>query len=134
MQRAARRALGKYTSVMASTSPIRQEIPAGYTVHRESTTEILVPAGQGVFINPIQEFNRDISIAAIGAWSAIFDCEKRAAWDKKQSQILARPAKKRKLELNAEESPAIQLDHTDEVIARWLPRERSCLTVSKFHF
>lgn len=53
----------------------------GFTSHQESTTTILIPTSANstetpeVFINPVQEYNRDLSIAAIRAWSSIRDDE-----------------------------------------------------------
>jgi len=73
---------------MQTTSITGKAIPAGFTVHREATAEVLVESSnpKAVFVNPIQEFNRDLSIAAIRAWSDITDDEKRVAWEKKQSK------------------------------------------------
>ena len=73
--------------------------PAGYKVHRESTTEILVKSeSKEVFINPIQEFNRDLSVLALGAWSSIFAQEKQKILDKKRAGRQERASKKRKLD------------------------------------
>ncbi|KAH9822413.1 tRNA methyltransferase [Melampsora americana] len=55
----------------------------GFTSHQESTTTILIPTSAStnstetseVFINPVQEYNRDLSIAAIRAWSSLRDDE-----------------------------------------------------------
>lgn len=54
----------------------------GFKSHQESSTTILIPnsaTGESgtpeVFINPVQEYNRDLSIAAIRAWSKIRDEE-----------------------------------------------------------
>ncbi|KAL7009826.1 RNA methyltransferase tRNA(m5U54)methyltransferase [Cystobasidiomycetes sp. EMM_F5] len=92
--------------------------PAGYRVHVEGRAGILVPDGsstsipdkdkhQNVFVNPIQEFNRDVSIAAIRAWSEMVDAVKREQWEQKQAARKSRPdsehasskpSKKRRLE------------------------------------
>lgn len=47
---------------------------------------LLLGAGERkqVFINPIQEFNRDVSVVAIRAWSEIFDAEKAEQWERKR--------------------------------------------------
>ena len=45
---------------------------------------------KNVFVNPIQEFNRDISIVAIRTWSEVFAKEKADAWERKQSRRAAK--------------------------------------------
>jgi tRNA (guanine26-N2/guanine27-N2)-dimethyltransferase len=44
-------------------------IPAGYKAHTESSTTILVPEANTAFLNPVQQYNRDLSIAVIRAWN-----------------------------------------------------------------
>ncbi|PVV02733.1 hypothetical protein BB560_002802 [Smittium megazygosporum] len=48
-----------------------------YVKITEGKATILIPEGNEVFYNPIQEFNRDMSIAAINTWRAIYAEEKR---------------------------------------------------------
>lgn len=43
----------------------------------EGKASILFPKGNKVFYNPIQQFNRDISILGIRAWSQLFESERR---------------------------------------------------------
>lgn len=43
----------------------------------EGKATILFPKGNKVFYNPIQQFNRDISILGIRAWSKIFESESK---------------------------------------------------------
>ncbi|KAI8918610.1 N2,N2-dimethylguanosine tRNA methyltransferase [Powellomyces hirtus] len=50
--------------------------PDGVIYITEGKARIKFPAGNEVFYNPVQEFNRDMSIAAITAWSKIFLKEK----------------------------------------------------------
>lgn len=83
-------------------------------MHRESTTEILVACSGGdgsgsaakmsqeVFINPIQEFNRDLSVLALQTWSNLLAAEKQ----KKSSAKRERASKKRKHEEIEEANPA----------------------------
>jgi tRNA (guanine26-N2/guanine27-N2)-dimethyltransferase len=55
------------------------EPPPGYQAHQEASTQILIKLEQQeqqqqpseAFINPVQEYNRDLSISAIKAWSSI---------------------------------------------------------------
>ncbi|WAR61196.1 hypothetical protein PtB15_13B448 [Puccinia triticina] len=51
------------------------EPPPGYKAHQEASTQILIKLENEqqpseAFINPVQEYNRDLSIAAIKAWSS----------------------------------------------------------------
>lgn len=77
-------------------------------IHVEGAAKIYVPIASGsnkpaagsaekdkqgpknVFVNPIQEFNRDISIVAIRTWSEMFAKEKLDAWERKQSRRTAK--------------------------------------------
>ncbi|GAA6006713.1 hypothetical protein JCM11491_003153 [Sporobolomyces phaffii] len=71
--------------------------PEGFVVHTESTTSILFasPAASSsatteptsasgpapVFLNPVQEYNRDLSVVAIRSWSEVRQREKRKVWE-----------------------------------------------------
>lgn len=55
-------------------------IPEGYTLHSENSAHILLPASADAFLNPVQEFNRDLSVACIRVWSEEFNREKEAKW------------------------------------------------------
>lgn len=50
--------------------------PAGFQKVTEGKATILFPDTNEVFYNPIQEFNRDISIAAIRTWDEIYQEER----------------------------------------------------------
>lgn len=56
---------------MSSTTPKVEPgtVPAGYKAHTESSTTILVPESNTAFLNPVQQYNRDLSIAVIRAWN-----------------------------------------------------------------
>ncbi|KAK9695624.1 RNA methyltransferase tRNA(m5U54)methyltransferase [Basidiobolus ranarum] len=57
----------------------------------EGQATILFPISNEVFYNPVQQFNRDMSIAAIRTWSEMFFEEKqKMAEKKKNNQIHAR--------------------------------------------
>ncbi|KAI8453031.1 tRNA methyltransferase [Phakopsora pachyrhizi] len=65
------------TITTAAVQPINPQ-----PFHQESSTQILLPppsssSSQTAFINPVQEFNRDLSIAAIRAWHSIRQDETR---------------------------------------------------------
>lgn len=50
---------------------------------REGRAEILFPQNNEVFYNPVQEFNRDMSIASIKTWASIFRQETKTSWYKR---------------------------------------------------
>jgi tRNA (guanine26-N2/guanine27-N2)-dimethyltransferase len=71
-------------------------VPDGFTLHTENTSHILLPSNNEAFLNPIQEFNRDLSVAAIRVWSEALNKTKEERW---------RQARERRL-LKAEKQPA----------------------------
>ncbi|RUS21827.1 hypothetical protein BC937DRAFT_91357 [Endogone sp. FLAS-F59071] len=69
-----------------ATSPI--DISLFNTISEGSAT-ILFPKNNEVFYNPVQQFNRDMSIAAIRIWSKIYLEEKREKVEKKKKNRTA---------------------------------------------
>ncbi|KAH9856963.1 N2,N2-dimethylguanosine tRNA methyltransferase [Lenzites betulinus] len=62
-------------------TPASVTVPAGFTLHTENTSAVLLPAaGNDAFLNPVQEFNRDLSVACIRAWGARAGREKERKW------------------------------------------------------
>lgn len=55
-------------------------IPEGFTLHKENTSAILLPASNDTFLNPVQEFNRDLSVACIRTWGDLMNAEKEGKW------------------------------------------------------
>ncbi|KAI0928510.1 hypothetical protein AcW1_005732 [Taiwanofungus camphoratus] len=88
---------------MATEAPIT--VPEGFTLHTENTSHILLPPGNQAFLNPVQEFNRDLSVACIRTWSEMLNEEKENKW--KQAQ--ERRAKK----LESGSSPKAKRTRTD---------------------
>ncbi len=72
------------------TVPASFVVPEGYTLHKENTSAILLPASNDAFLNPVQEFNRDLSVACIRTWGETMNAEKEKKW----RQSLERRAKK----------------------------------------
>ncbi|KAJ9119628.1 hypothetical protein QFC22_003337 [Naganishia vaughanmartiniae] len=69
--------------------PSSKPIPEGFQPHTERGATILMPASApDAFINPIQEFNRDLSVACIKQWSIQRESELRAKWIKKREVSL----------------------------------------------
>ena len=56
------------------------EIPDGYTIFTENTASILLPSTDEAFLNPVQEFNRDMSVACIRVWSDELNQAKEERW------------------------------------------------------
>ncbi|KAI7940837.1 hypothetical protein MJO28_013122 [Puccinia striiformis f. sp. tritici] len=66
--------------------------PAGYQAHQEASTQILIKITEEsaaqpseAFINPVQEYNRDLSISAIKAWSSMRNQELESKWIKSKN-------------------------------------------------
>ena len=72
------------------------EVPPGFTLHSENTTHILLPSDNGAFLNPVQEFNRDLSVACIRVWSEEWNRAKEARWKAAQEKKAQRPEKRLK--------------------------------------
>ena len=81
-----------------STDPaVSKPIPDGFKPHTESSTTILVPKGNTAFLNPVQQYNRDLSIAVIRAWNEMRKEESVARHERKmQRQASSKKNKKQK--------------------------------------
>ncbi|EPT06176.1 hypothetical protein FOMPIDRAFT_133734 [Fomitopsis schrenkii] len=108
---------------MATQSePVQITIPEGYTLHTENTTRILLPPENQAFLNPVQEFNRDLSVACIRTWTELVNEEKEAKWrrnvDRRAKQAERGPkAKRAKKEPEAAE-PAPAAEGTSEPVVK----------------
>lgn len=73
-------------------------VPDGFTLHSENNAHILLASNEA-FLNPIQEFNRDLSVACIRVWSEEMDKTKEARWrigqEKKAKKVKEGQEKKR---------------------------------------
>ncbi|PWN34820.1 N2,N2-dimethylguanosine tRNA methyltransferase [Meira miltonrushii] len=94
---------------------------------REGSATIVLPTKEAAFLNPVQEFNRDLSVAALRAWGQIRNEEKRKRFEaglakrieKKKAQALRKrqaksngdhndtEAKRRKVEGEGESASAV---------------------------
>jgi tRNA (guanine26-N2/guanine27-N2)-dimethyltransferase len=90
---------------MASPSPNSITVPEGFTLHTENTSHILLPSNNEAFLNPVQEFNRDLSVATIRVWSEELNKKKEERWrqarerrQKKAEKLSASDRKRPKLE------------------------------------
>lgn len=62
-------------------------VPDGLALHKENSTYILLPTSNGAFLNPIQEFNRDLSVASIHVWAEGVDHEREIRWKGKTATV-----------------------------------------------
>ncbi|KAG0943063.1 hypothetical protein G6F32_007820 [Rhizopus arrhizus] len=77
-----------------ATAPLRDKAMSAtediditqYNTVTEGKATILFPKHNEVFYNPVQQFNRDMSIAAIRTWSEIYNNEKAERVEKKLSR------------------------------------------------
>ena len=60
------------------------EIPDGFKLYTENTS--LLISSDEAFLNPVQEFNRDLSVACIRVWSEEMNSSKEARWRKGQEK------------------------------------------------
>ncbi|KAJ7774864.1 N2,N2-dimethylguanosine tRNA methyltransferase [Mycena metata] len=83
------------------------EVPDGFTLHTENNSHILLPSSNEAFLNPVQEFNRDLSVAFIKTWSEELHNTKKAKWLLSKEKKSKKPQKKRKLDVPAETSDTV---------------------------
>ena len=57
-----------------------------YNVITEGEASVLFPKVNKVFYNPVQQFNRDLSVAAIRAWDELFNFNKKKIKSKKNQK------------------------------------------------
>jgi tRNA (guanine26-N2/guanine27-N2)-dimethyltransferase len=68
-----------------STDASKITVPEGYTLHSEGSAHILLPTTHDAFLNPVQEFNRDLSVACIRTWTEETNEVKKQRWDKSRA-------------------------------------------------
>ncbi|KAJ7632658.1 N2 N2-dimethylguanosine tRNA methyltransferase [Roridomyces roridus] len=89
------------------------EIPEGFTLHTENNSHILLASNEA-FLNPVQEFNRDTSVACIRVWSEELYKTKKEKWllAQERKQAKKKQNKRPKLEEDVEESEAKEMPVT----------------------
>ncbi|TFK42549.1 tRNA methyltransferase [Crucibulum laeve] len=60
-------------------------VPDGFTLHSENNSHILLSSNEA-FLNPVQEFNRDTSVACIRVWSEDLNRTKELKWKAAQAR------------------------------------------------
>ncbi|WWC61691.1 N2,N2-dimethylguanosine tRNA methyltransferase [Kwoniella dejecticola CBS 10117] len=82
------------SSEIPYTVPLKDGIPKGHTTHTESTTTIFLPK-EGAFLNPVQHYNRDMSVAVIRAWNELRKEEQETKFRNKLAKTGGVPKKKK---------------------------------------
>jgi tRNA (guanine26-N2/guanine27-N2)-dimethyltransferase len=80
---------------MSSTKITLPEIPEGFTLHTENNSHILLSSNEA-FLNPVQEFNRDTSVACIRVWSEELHESKKARWLRAQEKKHTKQKKRKR--------------------------------------
>ncbi|KAF9053718.1 N2,N2-dimethylguanosine tRNA methyltransferase [Hymenopellis radicata] len=88
-------------------------VPEGLKLYTENTSHILLSAKEA-FLNPVQEFNRDLSVASIITFSELLNAEKEAKWKRSlEKKAQGKAAKKRKVDdESAQDVPAPEAEAT----------------------
>ena len=68
-------------STTTPSAPPSIAVPEGYTLHSENSAHILLPNDNGAFLNPVQEFNRDLSVACIRIWGEQMNEDRKRKWE-----------------------------------------------------
>lgn len=61
-------------------------VPEGFSLYTENNAHILISSKDEAFLNPVQEFNRDLSVACIRVWSEELDREKEEKFRKAEER------------------------------------------------
>ncbi|ESK97021.1 trna (guanine-n2-)-methyltransferase [Moniliophthora roreri MCA 2997] len=72
-------------STDTSTSTVPITVPEGFKLYTENNAQILLEA-DAAFLNPVQEFNRDLSVACINVWSEQLNKSKEERWRQGQER------------------------------------------------
>ncbi|KAF9075258.1 N2,N2-dimethylguanosine tRNA methyltransferase [Rhodocollybia butyracea] len=121
---------------MAST-PIT--VPQGFKLHTENNAHILLSENEA-FLNPIQEFNRDLSVACIRTWSEELNksknIKKAQVKEKKALKVKEGSAKKRQRvnEIEAINTDPETTETTDNASELMQTNQAESSTKSEDHF
>ncbi|CAG7846119.1 tRNA (guanine(26)-N(2))-dimethyltransferase; AltName: Full=tRNA 2,2-dimethylguanosine-26 methyltransferase; AltName: Full=tRNA(guanine-26,N(2)-N(2)) methyltransferase; AltName: Full=tRNA(m(2,2)G26)dimethyltransferase [Serendipita indica DSM 11827] len=86
---------------MSSTTALPDiVVPKGFRLHTENSAHLLLPDSNDAFLNPVQEFNRDLSVACIQVWGEQQEEQKKQRWLRNQEKQAAKetPEKRRKVD------------------------------------
>lgn len=88
------RTMATSAQAIPHTIPLPGGIPDTHRPHTEQTTTILVPKENTAFLNPVQEYNRDLSVASIRTWNQMRLVESELRWRKRLERDNAKGKKK----------------------------------------
>lgn len=95
------------------TVPLPGGIPDTHRPHTERTTTILIPKDDSAFLNPVQEYNRDLSVSVIRAWNEERKEKLEARWRAKLARGKGRKPRKGDA-VEGEDAPAKEVPATAE--------------------
>ncbi|KAG9318896.1 N2,N2-dimethylguanosine tRNA methyltransferase-domain-containing protein [Chiua virens] len=84
-------------------------VPEGFSLYTENNAHILISSKDEAFLNPVQEFNRDLSVACIRVWSEDLNREKEDKFKRAEERRAQR------LEQTVWEKPKREDEATGEV-------------------
>lgn len=96
-------------------------IPVGLAPYTEQSTTILLPSDNSAFLNPVQQFNRDLSVAVISSWGKLWQEEQEIEYRKSEEKKSKAKAKKLEAKGGKAKRAADQETQEDERAAK---RER----------
>jgi hypothetical protein len=76
----------KFNNMTTPASSNTRPVPEGFSPHTERNATILLPVQDKPFLNPIQEYNRDLSVAVIRQWAVKRESEAKAKWDQRKAR------------------------------------------------
>jgi len=75
------------TGILDEKQPVPlTTVPDGFTLHSEGSAQILLPSTVDAFLNPVQQFNRDISVAVISTFGDALARDKEARYNLSQKR------------------------------------------------
>ncbi|KIY43399.1 N2,N2-dimethylguanosine tRNA methyltransferase [Fistulina hepatica ATCC 64428] len=87
---------------MSTASPVIT-VPEGFKLHTENGAHLLLSPDEA-FLNPVQEFNRDTSIACIRVWTEELNKKREERWRRAQDTKLQKSAKKKQRGISEQSS------------------------------
>ncbi|KAJ3744718.1 N2 N2-dimethylguanosine tRNA methyltransferase [Lentinula detonsa] len=97
-------------SSSVTLTPPPSPVPDGFRLHTENSSHILISENEA-FLNPVQEFNRDLSVACIRTWSEELNelKQKRRAQAKEKRALKAKEGSARKRQrVNESDATAVE--------------------------
>lgn len=107
------------------TVPLPGGIPSNHREHTESRTTILLPTDRSAFLNPPQQFNRDLSVAVIRAWNERRVEAAKAHFEQRQTKRRKPKPKSKPSAVEGEVEQEGEVKQDDEVKQEVVVREEA---------